>query len=110
MILKSCWTSRSVRDAVGSSGYVELDAQGAQPLARLGAHGVLIEGPPAGAWPATADEQVLGDRELGEEVELLRYHGDACRLRVARCGELDNLAVDLERPLVGGIETVNDLH
>src|SRR3712207_1617282 len=58
----------------------------------------------------TAHEQVLRDRELGEQVQLLRDHGDPGGLGVARRGELDGLSTHLQRSLVWRVEAVNDLH
>ena len=84
------------REPLYGRGGVEADAKGFEPLARLPPHGLPVEAAPAGPWPLAADEQVLCHRELGEQVELLRDHGYARRLRVARRGERNGLAAHLE--------------
>src|SRR5215217_42795 len=98
------------REPLDRGRHVELDAQSVQPPSRLVLHGAPVEATPAGAGLLAAHEQVLGDRELGEQVELLGDHGDAGSLGVARRGESSGLAVHLQAALVGLVEPVHDLH
>src|SRR3712207_4658450 len=98
------------REPLDAGGDAPIGAEGAQPPLRLGPHGVPVQPAPAGARSVATDEQVLGNREFGEEVELLRDHGDPGFLRIPRRGELDHLATDLQRSLIWCIETVDYLH
>ena len=71
---------------------VDLDADRLEAGARLAAHRRPVEHAGAGQLPA--EEQVRGDVEARNEVELLKDGGDAGRLRRARVGEPDRRAVD----------------
>src|SRR5215211_3264149 len=114
MMRKSCRVSRSVRDEVGSSITTAraspTRARAMATICPLAAESRLTEAATAGAGPLAAHEQVLGDRELGEQVELLGDHGDAGSLGVARRGERSRLAVHFQAALVGLVEPVHDLH
>ena len=57
-----------------------------------------------------AEEDVGGDAELGDEVELLVDDGDAGPLGVADAGEADGRAVDQDLAGVGGLDAGEDLH
>jgi hypothetical protein len=98
------------REAFDWRRHVELDPQSIQPPPRLLLHHAPVETAPAGAGSLAADEQVLGDRKLGEEVELLGNHGDPGLLCVSRGGERCGLPVHLETTLVRLVEPVHDLH
>ena len=52
----------------------------------------------------------LGDREDGDEHEVLVHHADARRDRVARPLERHGLAVNEDLPLVRGVHPVQDVH
>jgi hypothetical protein len=57
-----------------------------------------------------AEEDVLGDGPVGEEVELLVDDRDAVVLGVERVVQLDRLAVDGDRARVGAVHAGEDLH
>ncbi len=73
------------------------------PLEQLaGAAVQLAEGDARrGVEPGLADEEVLGDRQLLDDLDLLRHVGDALGARVGRGGEADDLAVELDGAVVG---------
>jgi hypothetical protein len=56
------------------------------------------------------DEQVLRDREVGHQVELLMDDGDTELLRVLGRGRLIRLAVERELALVDRVDAGQDLH
>ena len=53
---------------------------------------------------------VLGDRALGQEVELLEHRGQAGLLGLDRVAEGNLVAVQLDRPLVSLVDAGEDLH
>ena len=85
-----------------------LDAElGQQPGRRLLHRAVVDERSPR--WLA-AEKDVLGDRPLREEVELLVDDAHPPLLRLPRVAEADLLAVEEDRPRVGLIGADEDLH
>ena len=59
--------------------------------------------------PVVAEHDVLCHGEGLDEAEVLVDHADARIERVARRMELDRLAVELDRALVGAVETGEDV-
>ena len=57
-----------------------------------------------------ADKDILGNREMRHEVELLMDHSDAALLRVERAVELDLFALVDDLSAVFFIDTVEHLH
>src|SRR5262249_28856466 len=57
-----------------------------------------------------ADEDVLFDRQVGEEVELLIDDADPETLRLVRGGQRDRLTVQHDLPLVRRVDTGEDFH
>ena len=88
---------------------VELDAEAGEELSGGGDHGAAVE-EEAGAERFAAEEDVGGDAELGDEVELLVDDGDARPFGVADAGEADGGAVDQDLAGVGGLDAGEDLH
>ncbi len=62
-----------------------------------------------GAAPV-AENEVLGDAEPIDQPELLVHHADAGVERIPRRREADRLAVELDLPFVGAVETGEDVH
>ena len=58
----------------------------------------------------TAEEDVLGDGELGDQVELLVDDGDAVALGVAGAVQHERLAVEEQLAGVVGVGAAEDLH
>ena len=65
---------------------------------------------PAAAAGKVADEDVLGDAQVGEEVELLVDEGDAAAFRLARAGGRVGRAVEVHGSGVGGHHAADDVH
>ena len=57
-----------------------------------------------------AEENVLGDRQLGNEIELLVDHADAELERVARAGDLHRLIANADLAAVLPIGAAENLH
>ena len=57
-----------------------------------------------------AQEDVLGDREVGHLVEFLVDRGDAGVLRLPGCGEVDRLALEDHLAAIARIDACQDLH
>ena len=53
---------------------------------------------PSRSHDLVIDENVLGDREIAEQVQLLEHHADAVRHRVAGVDEGDRLSVEQNAP------------
>ncbi len=83
----------------------------AQPLeegARLAVHAGPVD-PPAAAEGHPAHEDVLGDRQVGEERRLLVDDGDARVLRLGRGAEVDLLAAEQELSAIAPVDAGDDL-
>ena len=92
------------RRAVG----VDPHAEAAEQLERLGAHELAVDAAER-AGRLAAHEDVLGDRQVGEERRLLVDDGDAGGLRLRRAGEVDGLAVEQQIARVAAVEARDDL-
>ena len=78
-------------------------------LAGLARHAPpLHEAEPVGRLVAQKD--VLRDREIGRDAELLMHHGDAGRVRIAGRAEMRLLPVDQEAAGEFGVHAGDDLH
>ena len=75
---------------------------------RLGAGGGPVDRDAAA--DLGAEEDVLGDGELGDEVDLLRSDGDAGGLRLLRAREADRLAVEAELARGRAEAAAEDVH
>ncbi len=85
-----------------------LDAELGQQLGRRLLHRAVVD-ERSPRWLA-AEKDVLGDRPLGEEVELLVDDAHPPLLRLAGVAEADLFAVEEDRPRVGLIGADEDLH
>ena len=97
LAMATSWRSAKLRRstrASGSGAKIELR----QTLARLGAHRVAVDQRQAETEHAPhrriAERQVLGDRQGGDEAQLLRNGGDAGGDRVVRTVEMARPAFD----------------
>ena len=107
MISTRCCTPTGRSSMTESGVHVEAELLGdlRDPLAR----GVEVEG--AGeAGGLVAEHDVLGDREDGDEHEVLVHHADAGRDGVAGTGEVLDLVVEQDLALVGPVEAVQHVH
>jgi hypothetical protein len=85
-----------------------LDAEVGEGLGGGGDHGAAVdEAAPLGF---AAEVDVLGDGELGQEVELLEHRGDPGVLGLEGVGEGDGAAAQLDGAGVGGVDAGEDLH
>ena len=57
-----------------------------------------------------AEKDVLGDRQIGRDAELLMHHGDAGRVRIARRAEMGFLPVEHEAAREFRMHAGDDLH
>ena len=98
-ISTACWAATA--NVLAGRPRVDVDVQGAQDLV-----GLVVHPPPAHdlSTVAMADEDVLGDAEVGEDHWLLVDGDDPAGLGVGGRAQLDGLTVDLNRPLVGLVD------
>ena len=89
---------------------VDVEAKLGEDGARLFAHGGPVEGAEPRAGSRASHEEVLADREVRKQVQLLRDHGDARDLRITRGGEAQGLAGYLDRAFVDRVDAVQQLH
>ncbi len=94
--------------APGRSARVEVDAQPAEEALRLGVHRRPVDAA-AAAEELAPHEDVLHDREVGEERRLLVDHRDACVLGVGRRAEVDAVATEQEVAAVAAVHAGDDL-
>ncbi len=88
---------------------VDLDPHRLEELdGPVGRRGVVEQ--PERAFALAGQEDVLGHRQRRDHAELLEDHGDAALHRVLDGGQLDGLALDLDRPIVGLVNATQDLH
>ena len=87
---------------------VDHDAQALQPLARLAVlRAAVDEAQPPRLAP---QRDVLGHREVRDQVQLLVDDADAAPVRIARAGDLHQLAVQPDLARVPGLGAAQDLH
>ena len=101
-----CWSAIE-RPRIGLR-HVDRDAEQVHVAARLAGH----LGPRHAAEPAlvgAAEDEVLGDREIGEGDRLLVDQRDAELLRRDRVGDLDRLAVEREGAARRAVDAREDL-
>ncbi len=97
------------RERLGLRGGGEVvDAEVGQERGGALGHGAAVD---QAASPRLAPEvDVLGDAELGQEVELLEDGGDPGVLGLEGVGEGDGAAAQLDGAGVGGVDAGEDLH
>lgn len=78
-------------------------------LARLIEHAGAID-PAEGAALLAAEEDVLGDGEMGSEKRFLMHHGNAAGGRIGGLGEADFLAFPEHVAAVGPVQACDDFH
>ena len=88
---------------------VQVEAETRRYLAHRLA-GALAANDSGRAGRLEAQRDRLGDREDGDEHEVLVHHADARRNRVAGALERHGLAVDENLSLIGGVHPVQDVH
>ena len=88
---------------------VERDAEPVEKRAGLAVHAAIVDEAEA-ADRLAAEEDVLGDAEIGLEVELLVHRDDAEGLGVGRVGDPDRLAGEADRAAVGPVDAGDDFH
>ncbi len=97
------------REAERDPVEVEPDAEPLEDRLGLSMHCGGVD-PATGAQRLAADEDVLDDREVGEERRLLVDDGDPAVARVGRAGQGDLDAVDEQLPAVRRVHAGEDLH
>ena len=95
-ISTDCWAA-SVRPRAGLS-HVERDAQFGEDLLGLAKH---LSPPDHGAAILVADENVLGDVEIGKQQRFLIDRGDAQPLRLGGAANRDRLAAQKDLAAIG---------
>ena len=88
---------------------VQVEAETRRDLAH-GFAGAFTADDPGGSGGLEAQRDRLGDREDGDEHEVLVHHADARRDRVAGALKRHGLAVDEDLSLIGGVHPVQDVH
>ena len=78
-------------------------------LAHLGFDGARNDAEATADAAAVTEHEVLGDREPGDEPELLVHHADARVDRLTRRCEVDPPAVEGDRALVGAVQAGEDV-
>ena len=86
----------------------DVDAEAGEMLARLAHHALPVDDAALGRL--RAEEDVLGDRKVGDDRKLLMHHADAGIQRVAGGAEAHLLAVELHRAGEIGMHAGDDLH
>ena len=87
------------------------DAEAGEQLLGVAAHAAGVDRAEAAEAPRLATEpDVLGDRPLEEQVELLEHRGHTGALRLDRVAERHLLAADDDRAAVGGVDAGEHLH
>ena len=71
------------------------DADALERFERRAPHRLLVDDEPAGRL--RAEREVVGDREVGQEAQLLVDDADAQLVRMGRAADLDRLASELDR-------------
>ncbi len=95
-------------EAGGRAAGVDAHPEPGEEALGLGDHRGPVDAATAGQRLA-AHEDVLGDRQVGEERRLLVDDRDAGLLGVGGRGEVDGLAAQLEDPGVAAVDTGDDL-
>ena len=101
-----------VGDAEVAQPRVGVDMAGmhrVEHLARIGAHGLPVDGAEARAR-RMAEKDVLGDRQIVEQHGFLMDRGDAVLEGLVRAGERDRLAADADLAGVRLVDAGEDLH
>ena len=97
---------------------IERQIEPVERVARERQHARAVEPPARQALTAppeqrarrqVAEHHVLGDREGGDDAQLLADHRDAARVRVGGRPELDGLAVHKDAPRLGPVDAAEDL-
>ena len=101
-----CWSAIE-RPRAGRRGSRSTPSRSKSAL-RLGVHRGPVDPAPA-AQRLTAHEDVLGDREVGEEGRLLVDHRDARGLGLGGRAEVDVLAPEAQRARVAAVHAGDDL-
>ena len=92
-----------------ASARVDVDAEPLQMLARLARPWRASDG----AEPADrlhAEEDILGDRQVRRDAQLLMHHADAGRQRVAGGAEATGAPSQAHDPAIVGVHAGDDLH
>ena len=97
------------REALGRAVGVDAHAEPGKRRLHLAAHRLAVD-PAEAVRGLAAHEDVLRDRQVGEERGLLVDDGDARLLRLGGRGEVDVLAVEAELARVAAVEPGDDLH
>ena len=100
---------RSKISRAGPGPELVLQAEGGQHLAGSPREIAAIEEDAADA-PKVAEKQILGDRQVGDDVRFLVDHPDAVRVRVGRRAKRLRVTADLETSLVGLVHALQDAH
>ena len=97
-------------DGEGAHGYrrIERHAQLGEQPGGGGGHGAVVDQAEA-ANRLAAQEDVLGDRQVGLELELLVHGADAELLRVGGILDVDGRAGQVNRATVGLVDAAEDL-
>jgi hypothetical protein len=96
------------REAQRLAPRVDVHPEAGEESLRLGVHRAAVDAP-AGPEQLTAHEDVLGDREVGEERRLLVDHRDAGGLRLRGAREVGGLAVEQHLAGVQAVHAGHDL-
>ena len=106
-ISMTCWSAIE-RPSAGRSGSMRTPSRRKSDSTSR-AHRPAVD-PAEAADGLAAHEDVLGDRQVGEERGLLVDDGDARLLRLGGRREVDVLAVEAELARVAAVEPGDDLH
>ena len=97
------------REAAGDPVGVDRHAQALEQRLRLALHRAVVDAPRA-AQRLAGDEDVLGDRDVGEERRLLEDDRDPGVARGGRAGQDERPAVGVDqRAAVGRVDAAEDL-
>ena len=89
---------------------IELEVQALDQLLRLPIEPPIVEQEARPAARLAAEEDVLGDRQVRRQVQLLVDHADAKVQRGSRVGDLDRLPLEPDLAGVGLVHAGQDLH
>ena len=108
MAISTSCCSPTRRLATRASGS-RSSAEAAEQIACGGAHALAVDHQ-AGDARLAAEKDVVGDGELGNEVELLVDDGDALRFGVAHARKRNGRVIDGDLALIVGMDAGQDLH
>ena len=87
----------------------DIDVECLEALHRFRVEGAPIDGSPSTPRPLIFEHEVLGDRHLCDERELLMNRRDSCSERGSRIDEADRIAFPHDLTTVRAMNTAEDL-